>query len=163
MQILWQDMRYGARMLLIAFITSVLCRAAYTSVFSLINGALAANRSADLTPPGGRLKTVDGGVTTIKDFESSVARSMQKAGVSGLSVAILNGGKVVYTRQFGWKDKDAGAKMDDTTVFAGASLSKTVFAYLVMVLAEEGVINLDKPIQQYLPKPLPEYPGYSDL
>ncbi|MGH9751671.1 MAG: serine hydrolase, partial [Blastocatellia bacterium] len=131
--------------------------------FSLINRALAADHSADLTPPGGRLKTVVGGVTTVKDFESSVTRSMQKAGVTGLSVAILNDGKVVYTRQFGWKDKDAGAKLDDTTVFAGASLSKTVFAYLVMVLAEEGFLDLDKPIQQYLTKPLPEYPGYADL
>jgi hypothetical protein len=87
MQTLWQDMRYGARMLLIAVITSVLGIGANTGVFSLINRALAANRYADLTPPGGRLKTVDGGVTTIKDFESSVTRSMQKAGVSGLSVA----------------------------------------------------------------------------
>jgi CubicO group peptidase (beta-lactamase class C family) len=122
-----------------------------------------ADNSADLTPPGGRLKTVVGSVTTVKDFESSVTRSMQKAGVTGLSVAILNDGKVVYTRQFGWKDKDAGTKLDDMTAFAAASLSKTVFAYLVMVLAEEDLIDLDKPIQQYLAKPLPEYPGYADL
>src|SRR5262245_49660362 len=167
MQTLLQDLRYGDRMLfkklgfpLIAGLALALGVRANTVIFDL---ALAPNNTADLTPPGGWLKTVVGGVTTIKDFESSVTRSMQKAGVSGLSVAILNDGKVVYTRQFGWKDKDAGTKMDDTTVFAGASLSKTVFAYLVMVLTEEGVINLDKPIQQYLPKPLPEYPGYSDL
>jgi CubicO group peptidase (beta-lactamase class C family) len=163
MRTLLQDLRYGARMLLIAVITLGLGIGSNVGVFSLINRSLAANQSADLTPPGGRLKTVVGGVTTIKDFESSVTLSMQKAGVSGLSVAILNDGKVVYTRQFGWKDKDVGTKMDDTTVFAGASLSKTVFAYLVMVLTEEGLINLDKPIQQYLPKPLPEYPGYADL
>ena len=124
---------------------------------------LAAVNSEDLTPPGGRLKTVIGGVITVKDFESTVTLNMQKAGVTGLSVAILNDGKVVYTRQFGWKDKDAGTKLDDTTAFAGASLSKTVFAYLVMVLVEEGLINLDKPIHQYLAKPLPEYPGYADL
>lgn len=32
-----------------------------------------------------------------------------------------------------------------------------------MVLVEEGLINLNKPVQQYLAKPLPEYPGYADL
>src|SRR5262249_39572434 len=118
MQTFWQDLRCGARMLLIAVITLSLGIGSNVGVFSLINRALAVNHSADLTPPDGRLKTVVGGVTTIKDFESSVTSSMQKASVSGLSVAILNDGKVVYTRQFGWKDKDAGAKMDDTTVFA---------------------------------------------
>jgi CubicO group peptidase (beta-lactamase class C family) len=37
------------------------------------------------------------------------------------------------------------------------------FAYLVMQLVEEGTLNLDKPVYQYLPKPLPEYDAYRDL
>ena len=83
-------------MLLIAVITSGLGIGAATGGISPIDRARAANHSADLRPPGGKLKTVVGGVTTIKGFESSVTRSMQKAGVSGLSVAILNDGKVVF-------------------------------------------------------------------
>jgi CubicO group peptidase (beta-lactamase class C family) len=167
MQTLWQYLRYGARMLLknpgfttIAVFTLALGFGAKAAIFDM---AAPPNNSADLTPPGGRLKTVAGGLTTVNDFENSVTRNMQKAGATGLSVAILNDNRVVYTRQFGWKDKDAGTKLDDTTVFAGASLSKTVFAYLVIVLAEEGILALDKPIQQYLAKPLPEYPEYADL
>jgi len=39
-----------------------------------------------------------------------------------------------------------------------ASLSKAVFATMVMRLVHEGVLDLDKPIHQYLPKPLPAYP-----
>ena len=39
----------------------------------------------------------------------------------------------------------------------GASLTKAVFAYTVMQLVEEGRIDLDRPIADYLPKPLPEY------
>ena len=88
---------------------------------------------------------------------------MQKAGVTGLSIAIVNDSQVVYTRQFGWKDKDAATKLDDATVFGAGSLSKPVFAYVVATLAEEGAIDLDKPLQQYLARPLSEYPNYRDL
>jgi CubicO group peptidase (beta-lactamase class C family) len=88
---------------------------------------------------------------------------MEKAGVTGLSVAILNGGRIVYARQFGWKDKDSGTRLNDSTVFAAGSLGKPVFAYLVLVLAGEGLLDLDQPLQHYLPRPLPAYPGYADL
>jgi CubicO group peptidase (beta-lactamase class C family) len=44
-----------------------------------------------------------------------------------------------------------------------ASFSKVAFAYLAMQLVDDGTLKLDKPIYQYLPKPLPEYSKYSDL
>ena len=116
-----------------------------------------------LPPPEPVLRTVSGGTTAVTDFERVVDDSMRKANVSGLSVAIINDRKVIYTRQFGWKDKDAGTRLDDATVFAAASLSKTIFAYVVLLLGDEGLIDLDKPLQGYLPKPLPEYPNYADL
>jgi CubicO group peptidase (beta-lactamase class C family) len=44
-----------------------------------------------------------------------------------------------------------------------ASLTKPVFAYVVMQLADEGRIDLDTPIARYLTQPLPSYPPWSDL
>ena len=52
---------------------------------------------------------------------------------------------------------------DTTTCFYAASLSKSLFAYIVMQLADKGLIDLDKPLYTYLPKPLPEYEDYKDL
>lgn len=48
-------------------------------------------------------------------------------------------------------------------MFTAASLTKAAFAYMVMQLVQENVLELDKPVYQYLPKPLPEYPEYKDL
>ncbi|HEY6389038.1 MAG TPA: serine hydrolase domain-containing protein, partial [Candidatus Acidoferrum sp.] len=41
--------------------------------------------------------------------------------------------------------------------------TKVAFAYMVMQLVQERVLDLDKPISEYLPKPLPEYSDYKDL
>ena len=46
--------------------------------------------------------------------------------------------------------------MTPDSVFAGASLTKAAFAYMVMQLVDEGTIELDTPIARYLPKPLPD-------
>ena len=55
----------------------------------------------------------------------------------------------------------ATSRLPPQTVFRAASSSKPVFAYLVLRLADEG--DLDRPLHQYLGKPLPEYPDYADL
>src|SRR6185312_17072903 len=44
-----------------------------------------------------------------------------------------------------------------------ASLSKAAFATVVMRLVQQRKLDLDKPVYQYLPNPLPEYPSYADL
>jgi CubicO group peptidase (beta-lactamase class C family) len=45
----------------------------------------------------------------------------------------------------------------------GASFTKVAFAYMVMQLVQERILDIDKPVYQYLPKPLPEYEGYEEL
>jgi CubicO group peptidase (beta-lactamase class C family) len=111
----------------------------------------------------GSLELLDGSTMSVEQFEESVTAITERAGVSGLSVAIINGSQVVYADGFGVKSKETGEPVDEETIFAAASFSKTVFAYLVMLLAQDGVIDLDKPLYEYLDKPLPEYPRYADL
>jgi len=113
--------------------------------------------------PAGSLKTLHGEPVSIPELEAFISQTMKEGGVTGLSCAIINDSEIVYRKAFGFKDAEAGTKNDEETIFAAASFSKPVFAYLVMLLAEEGVIDLDKPLYEYLDKPLPEYPDYADL
>jgi CubicO group peptidase (beta-lactamase class C family) len=111
----------------------------------------------------GELKSLDGKRISVQVMEAAVVSTMEKAGIPGLSCAIINDSKVVYCETFGVKNTKSGEPNDEETVFAAASFSKTVFAYLVMLLVEEGTLDLDKPLYQYLKQPLPDYQKYSDL
>lgn len=75
----------------------------------------------------------------------------------GLALAIFNNNKLIYKNTFGYSRFDTKIPLTDSTNLYGASLSKAVFGVLVMQLVEEGVIDLDTPLQSYLPKKIWEY------
>ncbi len=71
--------------------------------------------------------------------------------------AVFNNNKPVYKKVFGYKRFDTKEPLQTNTNFYGASLSKSVFAVLVMKMVEEKVIELDKPLESYLPQPVYAY------
>lgn len=109
------------------------------------------------------VKTISGDWISFIELDTTISKIMDKAGVTGLSCAIINESKVVYQKAFGFRDKSTGVINNEETIFSAASFSKTVFAYLVMLLVEDGIIGLDKPLQEYLEKPIRENPNYIDL
>lgn len=76
---------------------------------------------------------------------------MDSLKVPGMSVAVINKGKVVFNKGLGWADIESKKPVTNTTLFEAASLSKPAFAFLVVALSRKGVINLDKPLFEYLP------------
>ncbi len=69
--------------------------------------------------------------------------------VPGLSIAIVREAKLVWAQGFGVKDRASNAPVDSGTLFEAASMSKPVFAYVVMKLSEKGVLELDTPLSRY--------------
>jgi CubicO group peptidase (beta-lactamase class C family) len=97
-------------------------------------------------------------------LEALVPPVLAATGAQGLAVALVEDGRVVAAKGWG-KRNAAGEPLTPDTVMYGASLTKPTFGLLVAQLAAEGVIDLDRSIAAYLPKPLPEYgdvPGYAD-
>ena len=103
-------------------------------------------------------------------LDNKIESLMKAANVQGLAIAIFNNNESVYKKTFGYKRVDTKEPINTNSNIYGASLSKPVFAVMVMKLVEEGLLDLDKPLQDYLPKPIYEYPpskkwhdNYSDL
>ena len=105
----------------------------------------------------GVIQKIDGGKITSVEIEEAVKRLMDTADVTGLAISVLNNNQVVYQKAFGLRNAVEKDILKENTIFYGASLSKAVFSVLVMQLVEEGIIDLDTPLQNYLEKPLPDY------
>ncbi len=106
---------------------------------------------------------LDGSRISISDIDKNIVRLMESANVLGLSLSILNNNQKVYAKAYGFKNKLKDEMLDTSTVLYAASFSKAVFAFLTLKLIQEKVIDLDKPLYQYLSKPWSDYEYYSEL
>jgi CubicO group peptidase (beta-lactamase class C family) len=114
-------------------------------------------------PVAAVIRRLDGSTITSEEMDATVKRLMRAARVTGVAITILNDGKIAYRKVYGFRDLKMGLPLTQDSVMSAASFSKVAFAYAVMQLVQEGVLDLDKPIYQYLPKPLPEFKDYQDL
>lgn len=96
-------------------------------------------------------------------IDAEARRLMASEDVKGMAIAVIDEGRVVHVAAYGERNVERKLPLQTDTVMYGASLTKAAFAYMVLQLVDEGRIDLDKSIAQYLPKPLPEYEDYADL
>ncbi|WP_447939671.1 serine hydrolase domain-containing protein [Pseudoxanthomonas mexicana] len=91
-------------------------------------------------------------------LDAEVAQAMTATQANGLAIAVIDDGKVVHVAAYGRRNAQ-GDPLQTATVMYGASLTKTVFAYTVLQLVDEGKLDLDRPIGEYFDKPLTDYPA----
>ena len=102
-------------------------------------------------------------IVTSQSLDGEVERLMAVTKTTGLAIALIEHGRIVHQRAFGWANRDARTPLTTRTVMHGASLTKAAFAYAVMTLVDEGVLDLDRPVASYLPRALPHYDEWADL
>lgn len=93
-------------------------------------------------------------VSAIGQTETAEARItflMKEAGIPGLSLAVIEDGQLKFTGAYGFRSLDSKMPVNDETIFAAASLSKPIAAYVALQLAEDQKLDLDKPLYRYLP------------
>ena len=83
-------------------------------------------------------------------LEKKILELMDKGIIPGLSLAIIREGKLFWYHGFGVKSIKTGQPVTDDTIFEAASISKLAFAYAVFKLVEQGKIDLDTPLMNYV-------------
>ncbi|HWW58563.1 MAG TPA: serine hydrolase domain-containing protein [Sphingopyxis sp.] len=66
--------------------------------------------------------------------------------MAGLAVAVIEDGELRFVRTYGVADKSTGAPVTPHTLFRWASVSKTAAGALAAALAEDGAVDLDRPV-----------------
>jgi CubicO group peptidase (beta-lactamase class C family) len=89
-------------------------------------------------------------------IDAEVHKIMIDTHAKGMAVAVVDHGKVGYAKAYGIRNAKRDPLTTDTVMY-GASLTKTVFAYTVMQLVDQGKLKLDTPVEDDLDQPLPSY------
>jgi CubicO group peptidase (beta-lactamase class C family) len=115
---------------------------------SILLIALAACAAAPRKPA----ERVPGDYTYMREYTSwLIANEMRKHDVTGLSIALVDDQRVVWAEGFGFADKAKDVRAGPETVYQVGSITKLFTATSAMQLAEQGRLNIDRPVRTYLP------------
>ena len=87
----------------------------------------------------------------IEELRGLIPREIARLDVPALSIALVDGQRIVWEAGFGMQDPARGIPATESTVYRPASISKLLTAAAVMQLHEKGVLDVDAPITDYLP------------
>lgn len=87
----------------------------------------------------------------IPELERELATLLRREGIPGAAIAIVDADRTLWEAGFGMKDWERGAPVTPNTLFSLQSCSKTFTATAVLLAVQEGLLDLDRPIVEYLP------------
>ena len=91
-------------------------------------------------------------VEVLSAYQSRLDREASQDGIGSISTAVIVDGLVVLTRSYGCADCEKPSAATPETIYRIGSVSKTMTATVLALLAEEGVLTLDDPVSMYVPE-----------
>jgi CubicO group peptidase (beta-lactamase class C family) len=98
----------------------------------------------------GRLPAAPATQEVIDTLQSMTPVLMAELKVPGAAISVIRGRRLAWSGSFGVADVSRPAAVSGRTLFEACSMSKPVFAYLVLKLVEQGKLDLDKPLGEHL-------------
>jgi D-alanyl-D-alanine carboxypeptidase len=86
-----------------------------------------------------------------KELDGYFAGQLSRKPFVGISVAVVQGGKITFCKGYGYASKETNRQVDNETRFAVASVTKEFTAACILLLSEEGKLSVDDPVAKYFP------------
>ncbi|MBC6975942.1 serine hydrolase [Bacillus sp. Xin] len=87
-----------------------------------------------------------------KNMDEQVPKWQENYDVPGVAIGIVHEGRIAYTLNYGYADKKKQKVVSDDTLFQAGSMSKSLTAWGVLHLVDEGRLSLDDPVEKFLNK-----------
>ncbi len=113
---------------------------------------LAATASAQGLPKAKNPEEVGLSSERLKRISAWMKADIEKGVIPGAVVLIARQGKVAYFEAFGYRDREKNLSMTRDSIFRIMSMTKPFTSLAIMMLAEEGKIQLAYPVSRYLPE-----------
>lgn len=85
-------------------------------------------------------------------LEQYVGKVMDAYNAAGMAVSVFDCRHTIYEKYFGWRNAEKEIRADSNTIFGMASVTKSFTALAIMQLADQGRINLDGSVSDYIPE-----------
>src|SRR5437868_2375035 len=87
----------------------------------------------------------------VSEIDSLLQRAVQQGTIPGVVAIVANKDRILYQGAFGLQDVRQKKPMQKDSIFRMASMTKPVTSTAVMMLKEQGNLNLDDPVSKFLP------------
>jgi CubicO group peptidase (beta-lactamase class C family) len=124
----------------------------FGSGFVLLSLLLALAGCATGLQPAGSPEAVGISSARLKEMSAAFQAGVDKREIPGAVVLVARRGKIAYFETFGFRDREAAAPMQRDAIFRIASMTKPVTSIAVMILVEQGRLNLSDPVSRHLPE-----------
>jgi CubicO group peptidase (beta-lactamase class C family) len=101
--------------------------------------------SSDSNSKTARAYTANSGI------DECIEQIREEENIPGISIVIIQGDEIIYCQAYGVTNIDSKTPMTTDTLFDLASLSKSFTALATLLLEDSGLIDIDDPVQKYLP------------
>ena len=118
----------------------------------LVLAALAWTRSVEVqTPPpvGQAAASLD---ATLTQIDGQLKAQFEKDNIGGVSVGVVAGDKLIWSRHYGYADAEAKRVANNDTAYRIGSITKQFTALALMQMVEQGRMKLVEPLEKYVPE-----------
>jgi len=129
----------------------------------LVSAALAATVDPRALVAQDSIPATDKYSAVARNLTSLIERERAQKGVPGISIALVDGQRVVWARGFGWADSSGKTPATASTVYRVGSISKLLLDVAIVELAQQHKLDLDAPVQRALPSFHPRNPFGGDI
>ena len=96
-------------------------------------------------------------------FNKAITKKMKEEGIPSASVSVRENGKTIHTKAFGKANIEKNLPVTKKTMFSTGSVSKIYLAAAALKLVDEGKLNLDDKVTEYIPDFKMADPRYKDI